>query len=79
MRLEEEANINQDEASMKKCHDYQNNLYEVILTNSPFLAEEMFKRNKLRAFNRNRIAKLCEVAGLKHRAMLLYETEEEIK
>ena len=57
----------------ERCREYENRLLEVILKNSPFLAEEMFKRQTLCAYDRDKVARMCEKRGLKHRALVLFE------
>lgn len=67
------AEINGDQMLFNQCQEYENNLLEIVLSNSPFLAEELFKRQTLNGFDRNKVAALCDKAGLKHRALLLFQ------
>lgn len=63
------AALSKDPTAAATSQDFENKLLEVLLLHSPFLAEEMFKRKKLTNFDKNKVAKLCERVGLKHRAL----------
>jgi len=59
--------------------DLQTRLLEVSLQRHPQIAEQLLQSNQFTAFDQEKIARLCERAGLPARALTLSSKEDDIK